>query len=320
MKLHLPNVTLAGVDCLNVRRLVDVSKICQKHVQFGAVKILTSQGHPDPNIVKIPHQTYEQISKFLIKDLNSYVETDYVLIIEHDGFILNAAAWTDLFFKYDYIGAPWWYTDGYNVGNGGFSLRSKKLCEILANDSGITRFHGEDHHICRTYRKRLENQGIRFAPECVARKFSCEGNHRTGLKWNGQFGFHHYVMTNLDNWSVFSNANWFTDFRFILRFLRKKRERLSIKLSKTIIQEFCGTYSQNGKESILHVENIRGTLYVNGLHSKTQFNNFDESFFFSDSTEQILEFRVYREKQVMILYQRGMKDLYESSYYRKITD
>lgn len=87
----------------------------------------------------------------MIKELNKYIETSYVLIIQYDGFILNPDAWTDEFLEYDYIGAPWWYTDDCNVGNGGFSLRSKKLLEILANDDSILETHPEDHHICRTY-------------------------------------------------------------------------------------------------------------------------------------------------------------------------
>ena len=31
--------------------------------------------------------------------------TDFVLTIQHDGFILNPDAWRDDFFDYDYIGA-----------------------------------------------------------------------------------------------------------------------------------------------------------------------------------------------------------------------
>lgn len=51
----------------------------------------------------------------MIKELNKYIETDYVLIVQYDGFILNPKAWMDEFLEYDYIGAPWWYTDNYNI-------------------------------------------------------------------------------------------------------------------------------------------------------------------------------------------------------------
>ena len=57
-----------------------------------------------------------------------------MLIIQHDGFILNHKAWDNEFLNYDYIGAPvyWMGNKLIEVGNGGFSLRSKKLLKIIA--------------------------------------------------------------------------------------------------------------------------------------------------------------------------------------------
>ena len=44
--------------------------------------------------------------------------------------MLDGAAWRPEFLDYDYIGAVWPHVlDKYNVGNGGFSLRSKALLE-----------------------------------------------------------------------------------------------------------------------------------------------------------------------------------------------
>lgn len=128
----------------------------------------------------------EKYNKFIIKNLNSYINTDFVLIFQNDGFISNLGAWTDEFLNYDYIGAPWWYNDENNVGNGGFSLRSKKLMDILAEDDHIEETHPEDHHTCRTYGKYLrDTHGIKFAPQELASRFSVE----TGNYFN-QFGFH----------------------------------------------------------------------------------------------------------------------------------
>jgi hypothetical protein len=149
------------------------------------------------------------------------VQTSHVLIIQHDGFILNPYAWDDEFLQYDYIGAPWCYDDGLNVGNGGFSLRSKRLLDILSTDEHIVQSHTEDYRIGRTYRRRLERRGIRFAPESLASRFSIEGNIKYGWKWNNQFGFHSYRATDLSNWKVFRNAGIFSDRRFILTYLRR---------------------------------------------------------------------------------------------------
>lgn len=127
----------------------------------------------------------------MVKDLYKYVDTDYVLIIQSDGYVKNPTAWMDEWLSYDYIGATWWYNDKFNVGNGGFSLRSRKLLQILATDRNIVRTHPEDHHICRTYGRYLTKKcGIRFAPDEVAKKFSIEGYKQKDKTYSGQFGFH----------------------------------------------------------------------------------------------------------------------------------
>ncbi|RJQ19460.1 MAG: hypothetical protein C4560_06075, partial [Nitrospiraceae bacterium] len=133
----------------------------------------------------------EEYSRFVIKELVKYIDTDFVLMVQYDGFILNPDAWTDEFQKYDYIGAKWhWYNDGHNVGNGGFSLRSRRLLQALSDDSinADSVEYGEDSLICRTYRDLLENKyGIKFAPEILADRFSYE---RSGFTGAHPFGFH----------------------------------------------------------------------------------------------------------------------------------
>lgn len=200
-KLHLPNVTLVGVDCVDVKRLLHAIDISCEHIFFGGVKVLSSLKSDDPRVVKIRNlPTKADYSEFMMKELADYIDTKYLLIVQYDGFVLNAASWDDEWLKYDYVGAPWeWYTDGMNVGNGGFSLRSKKLMQITANDksivaineAGVTNHKEEDHCICRLYRRYLESEyKMKFAPIEVARNFSIEGWNSPNKTWNGEFGFH----------------------------------------------------------------------------------------------------------------------------------
>ena len=78
------------------------------------------------------------LSRDYIERLHERFETEYVLAIHGDGFALRSGL--EAFVgPYDYIGAPWrpssWYTrlafphPRFSVGNGGFSLRSRRLCE-----------------------------------------------------------------------------------------------------------------------------------------------------------------------------------------------
>jgi hypothetical protein len=138
--------------------------------------------------VRIPAiASREDYSRFVMKELAGYVDTDFALLVQWDGFVVNAAAWSDDFLEHDYIGAKWiFHHDGHNVGNGGFSLRSKRLLEAL-RDPHIVPDEAEDVAICRTYRPYLEQtHGIRFAPESVADRFAFEASYWTVPP----FGFH----------------------------------------------------------------------------------------------------------------------------------
>ncbi len=198
----LPKVTLLGIDCLDIDRLVQVANICTKDFSFGAVKLLTSLPSADSRVVAIPAiNSIDAYSKFAINELDKFVDTEFVLIIQYDGFILNPNAWTDDFLAYDYIGAPWWKDEKYIVGNGGFSMRSKKLTSILKEEQFKLKTDiPEDWYICVTIREELEKRGIKFAPAEVARRFSFESNEKDGVVWISQFGFHGLKWTDISSW------------------------------------------------------------------------------------------------------------------------
>ncbi len=190
---YLSSVTLCGADSRDPHSLKEAARISQQNIEFGAVKLFTD------------HQMMSKsdYSIFIMKQLYKHIDTSHLLIIQADGFVVNADAWNDEWLNYDYIGATWLYKDGMNVGNGGFSLRSKKLMQIIATDENIKPLatpHNEvleDHCICRIYRDYLERtHGIRFAPAEVADKFAIEAYGCSGLpganKYTGQFGFHSY--------------------------------------------------------------------------------------------------------------------------------
>ena len=93
---ELPQVTLIGVDCVDVERLLHAADICQRSLRFGQVRLLSSIPHPHPSVVPIaPITSREAYSSFLVKRINRYVGTPFALIIQYDGFILNPDAWRD---------------------------------------------------------------------------------------------------------------------------------------------------------------------------------------------------------------------------------
>ena len=199
--LSLPTVTLIIVDD-DVNGAIETVNKCCEDIEFGAVKIFSCGDSNDTRvhyINKLGSKT--AYSFFIFKDLINYIDTDYFLIVQQDGYVLNTDAWTDKFLEYDYIGATWSFrSNGFRNGNGGFSLRNRRLHEILRDDEKISLRNdhminnfAEDHNIGVIYREYLELiKGIKFSPEEVCDAFSIEawGKLFPNRTYSGSFGFH----------------------------------------------------------------------------------------------------------------------------------
>jgi len=198
-RLKLDRVTLVIADCRAYHPARRVLQHCINLCDFASAKLLThfTPEPKDPFVVPIPPiDSIQKYSHFMVKNLADYVSTEFVLVAQADGFIMNPWAWTDEFYNYDYIGAPWHVHQlkpgahpSHLVGNGGFSLRSKRLCDFLRDDPTIHETHPEDVVICQKQRFYLEKHGFKFAPVELAYRFSCEN-----YLWNGAFGQHAYFL------------------------------------------------------------------------------------------------------------------------------
>jgi len=185
-------VTLVSVTSVALEATVRALTASLGQAEFGKTLLLSD--HPprfalDPRIEwrKIqPLKTHSDYSRFVLRELADHVSTSHALCVQWDGYVLNGGAWDPAFLDYDYIGAIWpQFRDEWNVGNGGFSLRSRRLLRAAA-DLAYDVAEPEDVFICRTLRTALEQAGIRFAPEVVAKLFAFERTSPTGK----EFGFH----------------------------------------------------------------------------------------------------------------------------------
>lgn len=191
--IELPNVTVIIADTKNYGRAAYAITKTLEQIKPARTVWLTDIDYdlPGVEIVKIPTiKSKTEYSEILIKDLYDCFTTSHCLIIQHDGYVLNGDSWDDAFLDYDFIGAPWLYPDpDRNVGNGGFSLRSRKLQMHLQFDPKISVIEPEDEVIGRLYRRYLESRyHVNFAPEDVADRFSYE--LRSPICKT--FGFHGY--------------------------------------------------------------------------------------------------------------------------------
>ena len=206
--VELNNVTLVSVTSINVDRTIRALNYSITSLRFKEVVLFTDKD-VTPNgikVVKIDPIDYIGYSKFIIYELYKHINTDYVIIIQDDGFIINPNKWDFDFLNYDYIGAPFpiplendkiSYRDPFGnlqrVGNGGFSLRSKKILS-LATELNLEwkpyfGYWNEDGFFSCHNRHIYENNGCKYAPIDVAVKFSHE-NKIPETEGIIPFGFH----------------------------------------------------------------------------------------------------------------------------------
>jgi hypothetical protein len=151
-------------------------------------------------------------SWIMFRLLPAATNSDYNIIVQSDGYAVNSQAWTDEFLEYDYIGAPWlwWGPPNEQVGNGGFSGRSRRLYDALIEwRPGYTKQHWpnldskyydpmgkqgmmEDNLLAGPYRQYMEQHyGLRWAPTDLAHRWSIECSESYSSPWFKQsLGFH----------------------------------------------------------------------------------------------------------------------------------
>jgi len=192
--LDLPGITLVCVDTANHALALRALAKSMAGVCYGRTLLLTDAlpaGVAAPDGVEVVRiaaiGSRDAYSHFVLKALLPHIATPQALLVQWDGYVVNPAAWDPAFLDCDYIGAKWyWYDDGMRVGNGGFSLRSRKLLEAL-QDPRIALAGAEDTTIGRTFRPLLEHEhGIRYAGDALADRFSFEAAYPIGKP----FGFH----------------------------------------------------------------------------------------------------------------------------------
>ena len=188
--LELPRVTLCCVDTANHELALRALRLSASKVRFARALFLTDRAYEAPGIeVRSipPLDSRDAYSQFVLKELQPHIDTEYVLLIQWDGYVAHPDAWREEFLRCDYLGAKWSWHDGKeSVGNGGFSLRSRKLLAAL-EDPRIRLSGPEDETICRTFRPLLEAEhGIVFGSEALADAFAFEAS----LPLGRPFGFH----------------------------------------------------------------------------------------------------------------------------------
>ena len=220
--ISLQNVTLISLAAISYEKTIRALTHSQIGIKFFDAKLIspTPPTHLPRDVrweecppLRLRDRGIDDYSNYFLYDIWRHVDTPFALVVQGDGFVINPHRWTDEFLEYDYIGAPWQvrrnaYIDPFGnhqrVGNGGFSLRSRKLLTTPqevevpwdVNASNFYRHMGagslaEDGNICVHNRHIFESQGNKFAPVRLAARFSQERRvpESRGIE---PFGFHEF--------------------------------------------------------------------------------------------------------------------------------
>ncbi len=198
MKLQLPSVTLLCTDCVDVNRAISVLEHCKRMADFGAVKLLTHIPVNYEHRVRIkPLNSLIAYSIFVLTKIHEYIDTDHVLIVQRDGWILNPASFNPAWLDLDFIGPIFVQYD--KVGSGGFSLRTKKLMQNVAANTpewNWTQKQAEEIQEKQGYYEdgviSLSNRFSQFKVASLeqAAAFSQGGNRNPKYFVEKPFGFH----------------------------------------------------------------------------------------------------------------------------------
>lgn len=207
--INLESVTIVSVN----GRDPETSALAIRHscsaLRFAENLLITNRELSLPGIrtVNVGGLTsIREYNLFMVKELYRHVRTEFCLVVQPDGFVVTPRLWTDFFLHYDYIGAPWNMVCSWEalakcgmsarqgihvlVGNGGFSLRSKRFLEATASFDYDDPVLEEDCFVALKKRLDLESMGMRYAPVELARQFSLETYIDERSLLGEHFGFH----------------------------------------------------------------------------------------------------------------------------------
>lgn len=194
--IELSNVSILSINTHEPELSVRALQYSSREIKFKSKKILSDRIpnniSDDIEFIETPkfHTRFEY-SDYVMNNLGDCIDSEFVLMIHDDGFVINPQLWLDEFLKYDYIGAPWppHLTQVNRVGNGGFCIRSKKLIDFCKTIE--TEPSHDDWIIGVIKNEYLKEHGFTFAPIEVAMKFSLELEiPECAFDLTKTFGFH----------------------------------------------------------------------------------------------------------------------------------
>lgn len=187
--LDLKNITLVAIGSTKVEETLAAIKICTQHCNFKDIIYFSDQHSPYQYKIS-SMASIKDYDRFVVFDLpNITFDTDFILTIHWDGFIVNPSAWTPEFLEYDYIGAPWPHINDL-VGNGGFCLKSNRFLKAQKELVKDTTYLKDPDDVFLSYelRSQFKTLGCKYG-DSLGFRFATEHG---GYRYHNSFGFHDF--------------------------------------------------------------------------------------------------------------------------------
>ena len=241
MKIDLSNITLVVIDDLkdmptenNIRYIIldKAIKYAKTYIDFFDVKFFSPLHGFKKQFVN-----GSEYSRWVIKNLPYEIESEYYLIMQWDGFIVNPNKWNTDFLKYDYLGG------GGGLQNGGFSLRKTSKMRKLSNIKYCDYFGNEDsfyslffNDVCKNVNKTDDRFDENFYKECVENEwiyknqpFDINYTHTHDVNWDcNKFSSFFTLNTESFGWHWSGQLDLFTTLRFYKKINMFSEEELKI--------------------------------------------------------------------------------------------
>jgi hypothetical protein len=228
--LDLSNIALCCIDDVDTDRAIKVLNHCSNLCFFESINLFTSKKVSLPFGVSVhqtqPLESVEDVDNFIAQSLFKFIEhskCSHVLLVQHDGFILNPHAWTNEFLCYDVIGAPAEEagapptTEGVvRFFNSGFALFSKKLLQAFSeiveseNIKSVSPLDGTTSGLVQpngiNFREKFTELGFHYPSGELASQFSVEYSEH-----KGSFGYHSRAFQHLNQFKLGQSFDRFLD-------------------------------------------------------------------------------------------------------------
>ncbi len=177
--IDLPDVSIICADCVTPQVAIKAIEFSCREIKFKEAILFTDKDikHDWIQIHRINKiSSIIDYNLFMINNLPHLVDSNHILVVQADGFVINSHAWKNEFLEYDYIGAPWdlhgckVWNKKIRIGNGGFSLRSRGLLNLLKTVKNYNGQTPEDSFISDL----VHDQKLAYPQTGLAATFSLE--------------------------------------------------------------------------------------------------------------------------------------------------